>query len=648
MAISPTVNQFMSQGQQAPEEPQDAESIFRRQFADQSFNMLKARFPALINQVVTFRTLAADMEKGTAFGVFILSAGDKLIYIPVTMNDGSITSLEMAYDKEGDQFFPLDAHTVKEITALGATMGPEIMQGNAHVEDTRQLFHNMMRPPTSSNVVLASEQGGISHLPNRCKEQLSSYLTNENPQLLAKVAEFYPVEYLGYQLRSVPEMPEKAKRNFPGVLKLASLTPEAACLLNSYEKKAILESGWLVKKDDANSYASPFEKLPEYVEHELHFSLYKPEDNSDKAIEPVYCADVVNVNDSGIDLTPAIIYGDKILADNGKSNIILNHGAVVHGLDTQFTDLPDFPAIKKFSELPASSNDKAVLDIFVPLRNGCYGHLDYYFTEFKKADDALHILNYFTIRCSPDLTYGYVRLSDNCLLLPEGALFALRDAASEKLPVISDLSTLITVIRNFGSKLSTIIDDGAGITIKDQEKTASFASAADAAEWLNDRYGLDASGIETVLNNKHALVFTKTAFMDPLPEEMQAPQNPYASQMPQDAEQPQTQEMPAQEPDFSNLQDFANMEDTDLFDTGVLASFAQYPDIKALLVEYLPDFLAAEDKIGRILLAFCSQKKEIEKFYGTEKSSILLSSCRRIFSILGDLVASLKLYVNMA
>lgn len=36
------------------------------------------------------------------------------------------------------------------------------------------------------------------------------------------------------------------------------------------------------------------------------------------------------------------------------------------------------------------------------------------------------------------------------------------------------------------------------------------------------------------------------------------------------------------------------------------------------------------------------------EFYGSEKCSTLLASLRRIFIILGEIVASLKLYINMA
>lgn len=88
MAISPVVNSFMQQDQQ--QGPMDAAQIFKNQFTDMAFNALRAKFPALINNVITLKHLASDVEKGTVFGVFVIQSGNDLVYVPVVMADGSI------------------------------------------------------------------------------------------------------------------------------------------------------------------------------------------------------------------------------------------------------------------------------------------------------------------------------------------------------------------------------------------------------------------------------------------------------------------------------------------------------------------------------------------------------------------------------
>ena len=71
MAVSPNVDAYMAQSvQQAP--MRTAEATFVKEFGTQAFNTLRAKYPAIADRVVTFRTLDSDMDTSTAFGVFIV------------------------------------------------------------------------------------------------------------------------------------------------------------------------------------------------------------------------------------------------------------------------------------------------------------------------------------------------------------------------------------------------------------------------------------------------------------------------------------------------------------------------------------------------------------------------------------------------
>ena len=112
MAVSPNVDAYMAQtAQQAPS--QTAEDTFVREFGNQAFNALRAKYPSIADRVITFKTLASEMDTSTAFGVFIVESGADVAYIPCVMAGGSITSCEMAYDKAADQFFPLTKDNVR-------------------------------------------------------------------------------------------------------------------------------------------------------------------------------------------------------------------------------------------------------------------------------------------------------------------------------------------------------------------------------------------------------------------------------------------------------------------------------------------------------------------------------------------------------
>lgn len=663
MAISPVVNSFMQQDQQ--QGPVDAAQIFKNQFTDMAFNALRAKFPALINNVVTLKHLASDVEKGTVFGVFVIQSGNDLVYVPVVMADGSIVSCEMIYDKEADQFYPLDSHSAKEIITNSKSSDPVILQNNPRVEDTRRLFQSMVRPPTSSNVILASQRDGVSGLPDNLKEKVCKYLETENPRLLGKVASFYDVGELALKLSPTGQEKEAHEKVGQSFVRLDRLTKEAAATLSLEDKKVIRKQGYIIKKaENKPTLVVNADAMQKAVETELHLSLYTPETACPKHgfvlcrpdYAPVGYGEIIQCTEKGIEFVPVLVSGYYLFGrDNSRYRIDENTGVLIKDLSFESIDFSAFPhlvSIDKLRQEISQNNRWVSIDVFVPARKGARvwvatgisGMPD----EINITDDRISAYGN-SIQLSEKLSLGYLWSNSGVVVVPCDTLFMARGNGEDKTPLapVSSFEKLLKLMKVFGVALSTA-DNGAGININTPEKTASFASEIDAAEWLHGNFGMDSCQIKTVLDNPKTLVFAKSAFLDPDPEMMQGMPDPYAPESAAMVETPESGEFQdAPPPDFAALEDFAELEDPAMFDTGILASFAQYPDAKTLLVEYMPDFLAAEDKIGRVLLLFCSQKKEIEEFYGSEKCSTLIASLRRIFGILGELVASLKLYINM-
>ena len=668
MAISPVVNAYM---QEQEAQPQSADNEFAHQFTNQAFNTLRAKYPALMGNIVTLKTLACDLNEATVFGVFIVESGDSLVYVPVVMSDGSIVSCEMAYDKDSDQLFPLNQHTVKEILNRTETSSPTLLTSNPRVEDTRQLFHNMVRPPQSSNVVLAGERS----LPNACKAALSTYLLEQQPELLAKLAGFYDVELLAHKLAQKPEQVKTASDTYtlPSFLSLDTLTRQAAELLQPDERKTLLKQGYLVRSaENAPLGVAQMDKLASAVKTELRLETY-PDGHHKDGLRPypvkscfeggrcpiynVGIGDVVSYNMDGLQFTRALLTGIEIIAADGRRRRVdEEHKALVQDIQTTGLQLDGFsqvliPASRLLTEISKLElMTWPSMYVLVPMRNGAYCCIDTRHwicapkDKWQVSDNVITVYGGDDARIviSRDISLGYITQGPQTLVVPEGVRFVIYSSSqnNKPLPAVESLTELLGVLRSFGTQLTTT-DNGAGISITDRqtEKTASFANSA-AAGWLHNMYGMDAGQIASVLGNRQSLVFRKTAFLDPdYAQQMQPPMGAQVDAPPMQAE------MPA--PNFAPLNDFAAIEDPELFDVGMLSTFAEYPDIKSMLVEYLPDFMAAEDKVGRIILLFSSQKKEIEKVYGTEKTSTLMSSCRRIFTILGDLVASLKSYVHM-
>ena len=681
MAVSPNVDAYMAQpAQQAP--MQTAEAAFVKEFGTQAFNTLRAKYPAIADRVVTFRTLDSDMDTSTAFGVFIVESGSDVVYIPCCMSGGTITSCEMAYNKVADQFYPLTKDNVREILAANAISEASILSKSPRVDDTRELFHNMIRPPVSSNVILASERPGAAALPNRYKERLSDWLEKERPDVLGKIASFYPVEELAHKLARCVEQPQVKEASLPPFLRLDALTPAIAEKLDARERSSILAHGFITKTAGESPVTIvPFSGVSgQLIETELNLTVYTRDtfgdgntlydgrcaNQLDRQVKywPVMRACTVGIGDVGLDYQPCLVCGPDILLSNGYVALNRMQKILLHDLcnavSWEFLDKYGyvFPGGRLGQEVGKLGNDWAHLHVIVPSRNGfTFLDLEECFSVRKNSFHIQDIRNdivaslgdsrSFEVRITPRIQYGWIK-QGNMLAVPQNSRFFFSTAELEHdVPFLASPETLKTLLVRVGKKL-VVSDNGAGIDITDHSigKTASFTGRTDAAAWLHGTYGMDADQARKVLDAKQSLVLSKAAFEagQSMPDMQAAPQ-----QMPAQG----SMEMPMSgydRPVFdpSVMEQLAEIEDPELMDTGILATFAQNPDIKTLLVDYLPDFVSAQDRLGRIILMLAYQKKELQDFFGTEKHTTLLSSCRKVFTVIGDLVTSLKLYVNMA
>ena len=638
MPISPTVQAYMQQGQA---QPSSAEQIFNKSFSDQAFSTLKSRFPSLMGLVITFKTLNSDVEKGDALGAFILSAGNSIHYVPVAMSSGSIVSCEMLYDKEADQFTPLTEDTVKALHGEASYSEPSTVSGKVSVDDTRQLFRNMVRPPASSNVVLAGDSSKLDALPNRAKLAASAYFTQENPQLLAKIAAFYPVAVLAQKLAQVEDIPTVC--DAPEVIKISDLTKEAAERLSEEERKAMLDKGYVVRDAGQENGISvlPMDDVAASVTSELHLEEYP---GCCEPKTPAFCTRVLTVSEKGFKLVPAIVSDEGYMSCNGT--FFRQHNCLIEGRGEKASESCLREAgLFSADEFRGKRTANGRVFVFVPARSGGWLRCEdaSFYTgnkgvDVQSADGTVTIRNYTCkIVASPLIEYGSARMN-NVVIVPAKSLFGFIPDEEVELPtLVRSMDDLGRLVRSLGTPIR-VDRDGVQTSITDfrTQKTASFASDADAASFLQSSYGLKGAQIGSVLSGRHSVLY-KLAEDYPLQAGVPVPQG--SVNLP-------VEQMPIQF-DPSQLGAYAEFEDPELMDTGILASFANDPDIKDLLVDYIPDFLQQQDKIGRIILLFSMNKRDLEAHYGIDKLAELLLNCRKIFKFLGNLVQSLKQYTKM-
>ena len=91
----------------APYSPEQAQAQFDQTITQAGYQRFGSKFPDLVPNLVTLRMLASDVDEGTAFGAFVLQIGDRIVYVPVVVNDSRFEELDIVYDKTTDQFAPL-------------------------------------------------------------------------------------------------------------------------------------------------------------------------------------------------------------------------------------------------------------------------------------------------------------------------------------------------------------------------------------------------------------------------------------------------------------------------------------------------------------------------------------------------------------
>ncbi|MGN1039037.1 MAG: hypothetical protein ACI4P0_06535, partial [Mailhella sp.] len=527
--------------------------------------------------------------------------------------------------------------------ANGVTSDPKVLKGTAGVEDTRTMFRNMVRPPASSNVIMASSRDGVSSLPNAAKEKMASYLM-ENPELLAKIASFYPVESLAEKLSKTAEEPQVAK-DIPEVISIENLTKEAAERLGIRERQDMLSRGYAVidGPEKNASLVLSLDKAAESLVLDTGLEEYGPEKqyHPKEDTHEIFLAEVLVRTGAGFAVKPALVTAQKVFFKGGdcirRAGKILLRGKkspVTREEIIAFTGAVEASGLK--AALPEDGSYTSAIYI-TPARNG-----NWHFHEDHEArirrEDVRSVNDLFILKdhifVTPDIRSGSMN-DGQTTLLPAASLFAVIPDEMRDLDfsLVYGMNNLVETIRHLGRPLR-VLKDGVDIRIQSQEKTACFAKEADAARHLQSTYGLTSGQIERVLSSRES-VLCKVA------DGAFAPYGPMAGQ-----EMPAATEADTPAFDPSMLEGFAGMEDPELMDTGILSAFAEDPDIRSLLIDYIQDFLTQEDRLGRIILLFTLNRRDLEQSYGMDKLGKILASCRKIFKFIGELVESLRQYTS--
>lgn len=250
-SLSPRMQQLqggMSQG------PDQATALFEQGLSEMAYQLLTQRMPDLVPEVVTFKILSTDVDKGYGVGAFVVSHGGQPLYIPVVMSNNAIKPLDIMFHKALNVFLPLNKGWLDELDKSqlsplgGGVKTPETLYTDVDIR-------NIVVPPITGRFSYASWHPKAVYDAGRV-------LSVEN---LEKTAEDKSADMLLPTLTAAPNAVKTAFKNMlekhPRLLKVAAETygvsALAAALAPRLEKTAAkqLSGGalWIADKDTTPS-----------------------------------------------------------------------------------------------------------------------------------------------------------------------------------------------------------------------------------------------------------------------------------------------------------------------------------------------------------------------------------------------------------
>ena len=662
MAISPTVQQYQQNMAQGQQQPMSEEVAFNKTFGDAAYNMFRSKYADLTPYIITFKVVDSNIDEGNAIGTFIVKYGNDVVYCPVVLADGVIESCEMMYNKSEDTITPLIPASVKEVQGVNSGEDPTVVNKKVDVEGTRTLFRNMFRPPSSSHPVFASSTG-IETLPNEAKKALSNHFL-ANPQLLAKVAEFYPIEVLTKRLALTPEDSQvklaSELKHMDKIITIDKLSSEVATLLSEEERSELKTKGYLLTKEaeDFPNSALSFHKMAMQMVTTMNLREVFRDGKTFGTGKAVY------LNGTNVEFVPCLIMGDTIFTDKGYQHTIgsseLNAKWKINSTGIIVSDFVDGITeddLKMVSTSSPSSftapNDRAFV-LYPDNKTYKCCSVDFYSADKKSIDSDV----YFEGRCSktiftPNVKDGKYNLEDT-LIFPIDSKLTKPPRDDRKF--VSSYKQMLWILQNMNRRLKLV-----NTTLTSSDKTASdfrFSKQAELVEHLQENYNLDKNGINLLLKDKDVVLFEKqasyTSHTQPFYGEQTSDSLHSTGYQPQ--QQLGTTQMAGAPSNFGQqelspnsdlLSSAAELNDQDIMDTGMLASLAGEDNIKGLLVDMLPQFIDTCTNLGKSIILFTAHKTEFQDYYGEEEYNGVLVNIRRVFRQLGEVTYDLKKYTQM-
>jgi len=181
----PMITPQAQQGIPAAPAAEQAEQMLKERFSQTAYSVLFSKFPDLAQNVVTFKILETDGEKGNGVGAFIILQDQLPFYIPVVLVDGQLKPLEMFYYKPLNIFLPLNKKWIDEIGKMTLEEMGESENAPDVVPKDMSVRNLVLPPMTTGRFGYASvSEENLEHGVNSMIKAAEDHSLDTHPQFL--------------------------------------------------------------------------------------------------------------------------------------------------------------------------------------------------------------------------------------------------------------------------------------------------------------------------------------------------------------------------------------------------------------------------------------------------------------------------------
>ena len=651
-------------------------------FAELAHSALYTSDARLLPFISGFQTISASDDGSRMVGMFGVSVGPKLFFIPVFFLKGSVKPLSIVFDYKEDKFMPLDKQWVSEILKVNSTTigSPE--------RDPSVGFSTILAPDTNGANSLMLKQGSVAEM---VFPKLKHFVMDKKA---SKVGSFLPAYFEEASLvekRAFMQMLQDVefarlvdKKVGLDLIKkaYASNSKKIEAGVSSEDAPATEAGGVeVVTLDPRKNIKAILDKVPTEGREALLNKGYYINDNrtstaqtyntqyESQFLNPVASGEYTTIMEDGSIERTLVLVRPHALVDN---QAIADCYIIKPGTLEWAKEAPskvDASPVRRADDVLGKVLSKGVSSkAMLPgksyiLINPSLKNVSCRFTVKTMRSTKSGTVSYC---CSTSESYDNVYLLAGLVNAEKfkkvgNEVIVPGDAIAVELPGypfrIGRLGDLSNQMLHTGLEPVVVVADGveydigggqkldrAGAMTKllvDKNMAVPDAEAVlDKAASLGRYSVLVKQAQPTVINTLESSDRPESTIGQPSSVE-QSPQ--YQSEQSMSYEDPYLATGVADSPEMlKSLPTLAAELNTNIFDTSVLASLADTHNPSELLKQYVPDFKEALDKLGRTLFLLWWKYDHFREVYSPAEVTAMESNVRLLLSKLGELTINIK------